>query len=359
MSFFKDFKEDLSQAVNELMPEENSTANVTKSRDDEPQMVDTISDNSAFNKDDIADLLNMIDPVPVMDEPVVEEPIKAAEPVVETVKIFEPEVAKEVQTPVYEEVRVPLEPITPNPATIARPVQAEPVAPAPAPVQPVAPAPAQPVAPAPAPVQVPTQTVAPTPVVQTYVEPEPVAPRMPVAPVFAPQTAERPAPINTTMEDFSMETGLVIAGMTVTGDIKAEGNLEVRGSVAGNLDVLGKLEVTGSIQGNSKAEEVFADGAQINGEIRANGTVKIGQSTVVKGNISASSAVLAGAVKGDIDVQGPVILDATAIIMGNIKSKSIQINNGAVIEGLCSQCYADVSPMSFFGDDSMKAKAAK
>ena len=58
--------------------------------------------------------------------------------------------------------------------------------------------------------------------------------------------------------------------------------------------------------------------------------------------------VTAIGVKGDIDVQGPVILDSTAIIMGNIKSKSIQINNGAAIEGLCSQCYAEVNPSSFF-----------
>lgn len=58
--------------------------------------------------------------------------------------------------------------------------------------------------------------------------------------------------------------------------------------------------------------------------------------------------MIAGAVKGDIDVHGPVILDTTAIVMGNIKSKSVQINNGAVIEGLCSQCYADISPSTFF-----------
>lgn len=345
MSFFKDFKEDLSQAVNELMPEENTKVNVPEAKADEPQMVDTISDSSVFGKDDIADLLNMIDPVPVKEEPVaqpvqeisvpIEEEIKE-EPVVETIKLFD-----DIQpTPAVSEINVAPEPV---------PVVAPTPAPAPVPVAP-APAPA-PVAPAPAPAP------APTPVVPTYVEPEPVAPKVPVAPVFSPYTAERPAPINTTKGDVAMETGLVIAGMTVTGDIKAEGNLDIRGSVTGNIDVLGKLDVTGSIQGNSKAEEVFADGAQINGEIHASGTVKIGQSTVVKGNITATSAVLAGAVKGDIDVQGPVILDATAIIMGNIKSKSIQINNGAVIEGLCSQCYADVSPMSFFGEDSMKAKA--
>ena len=148
-----------------------------------------------------------------------------------------------------------------------------------------------------------------------------------------------------------METGIIISGMTVKGDISSEGSLDVRGSVTGNISIKGKLEVTGTIEGNSTADEVFADGAQIKGEVHSNGSVKIGEGAVIKGNITATSAVLAGAVKGDIDVQGPVILDSTAIIMGNIKSKSIQINNGAVIEGLCSQCYADVSPMSFFGDD--------
>ena len=78
--------------------------------------------------------------------------------------------------------------------------------------------------------------------------------------------------------------------------------------------------------------------------------MKIGASTVVIGNITATSAVVAGAVKGDIDVKGPVILDSSAIVMGNIKSKSVQINNGAIVEGMCAQCYADVSPTSFFDD---------
>lgn len=98
------------------------------------------------------------------------------------------------------------------------------------------------------------------------------------------------------------------------------------------------------------AEEIFADSAKITGEVHAKGSVKVGQSSVIIGNIYATSAVVAGAVKGDIDVQGPVILDTSAIVMGNIKSKSVQINNGAVIEGMCSQCYADVNPSSFFKD---------
>ena len=69
---------------------------------------------------------------------------------------------------------------------------------------------------------------------------------------------------------------------------------------------------------------------------------------MILGNLTATSAVIAGAVKGDIDVQGPVVVDTSAVIMGNIKSRSVQINNGAVIEGFCSQCYADVDVESLF-----------
>ena len=78
------------------------------------------------------------------------------------------------------------------------------------------------------------------------------------------------------------------------------------------------------------------------------GTAKVGVGSVIIGNISATSAVIAGAVKGDIDVQGPVVVDTSAVVMGNIKSRSVQINNGAVIEGFCSQCYADVDVEGLF-----------
>ncbi len=154
----------------------------------------------------------------------------------------------------------------------------------------------------------------------------------------------------------SDETAVVTEGMSITGDITSGGSLELIGNVIGNIEILGKLNITGGIQGNSKAAEIYAEGARINGEVISQGSVKIGQSSVVIGNITANSAVVAGAVKGDIDVHGPVILDTSAIVMGNIKSKSVQINNGAVIEGMCSQCYADVNPTSFFDEINKKSK---
>ncbi len=144
------------------------------------------------------------------------------------------------------------------------------------------------------------------------------------------------------------ETSIITASTTLTGDIHSSGSFDIQGTINGNVSCNGKLVVTGTINGNSNSAEFFADVAKIEGEVISSGTVKVGAGSVIIGNISAASAVVAGAVKGDIDVQGPVVIDTSAVIMGNIKSRSVQINNGAVIEGFCSQSYADIDVQGLF-----------
>ncbi len=151
-------------------------------------------------------------------------------------------------------------------------------------------------------------------------------------------------------ESMSDETAIITPGLKITGDIESNGSIELLGEVDGNVTCHGKLVVSGSIKGDSSASEFFADKANITGAVNCNGPAKIGTGSVIVGNLSATSAVIAGAIKGDIDVHGPVIVDTTAIVMGNIKSKLVQINNGAVIEGYCSQCYSDNSPKKFFNE---------
>lgn len=143
-------------------------------------------------------------------------------------------------------------------------------------------------------------------------------------------------------------TAYITKGTVIKGDIETEGGIDIIGEVHGNVNCSGKLIVGGTIKGNVTAGEIYANAAKIEGEITTEGSVKIGVGSVVMGNIAATSAVVAGAVNGDIDVHGPVIVDSTAVIMGNIKSRSVQINNGAVIEGFCSQCYSEIDVKSFF-----------
>lgn len=155
------------------------------------------------------------------------------------------------------------------------------------------------------------------------------------------------------------ETAMISEGMTIKGNIHADGNMDVYGIIEGNVDIAGKMNIAGILNGDVVASEVYADGAEINGDVRSFGSVKVGQSTVIIGDVFASSAVIAGAVKGDIDVKGPVILDSAAIVMGNIRSQSVQISNGAVVEGMCSQVYAEVSPASFFEEYKKSSRSAK
>lgn len=144
------------------------------------------------------------------------------------------------------------------------------------------------------------------------------------------------------------ETSVITASTVLAGDVKSSGSFDIQGTINGNVECNGKLVVTGTINGNSTSAEFFADVAKVEGEVVSTGTVKVGAGSVIIGNITATSAVIAGAIKGDIDVKGPVVVDTSAVIMGNIKSRSVQINNGAVIEGFCSQCYADVDVKSLF-----------
>ena len=151
------------------------------------------------------------------------------------------------------------------------------------------------------------------------------------------------------MNDEMSTRAVITKGMTLTGDLQSDGDLDFRGTMNGNITIQGKLKLTGNVQGNSKAADIIVDeSVRVIGDLNSDGNVSVGKGVVAIGNISASSATISGAVQGDIDVQGPVILEASAIVMGNIKSKSVQINNGAVVEGMCSQTYADVNPTAFF-----------
>ena len=333
MGFFSDLKDDLSQAVNELMPEEELEAALAaqgQTKEQTPAEAETMETPAADMSLDSLDLSDMLDKIEGMEPELgavseIEEAAEEASPVEQAPEpmadepVVQEALAEEITT---EEPEIPEEEIIIEEPAIPEIAEA---------------------------------------VVEEEAEPvmaEEVLTEM-EAPEKEGEKAQNSGGKGKTMEAQANrvavdETAVVTEGMTITGDIVSEGSLELIGTVNGNLDILGKLNVTGTIQGNSKAAEIYAEGSKITGEVNSLGSVKIGQNSVVIGNITATSAVVAGAVKGDIDVQGPVILDTTAIVMGNIKSKSVQINNGAVIEGMCSQCYADVNPTSFFEEFKKK-----
>lgn len=150
-----------------------------------------------------------------------------------------------------------------------------------------------------------------------------------------------PKPNSSTPSDKD-EVTLITQGTVINGNISSEGSLEVMGTIKGDVECLGKLSILGSITGNCIASEVYVTSKRLLGCINSEGNVKIGFGAIVIGDVTATSGVIAGAIKGNIDINGPIVIDSTAVIKGNIKAQSIQINNGAIIEGFCSLSYASV-----------------
>lgn len=131
------------------------------------------------------------------------------------------------------------------------------------------------------------------------------------------------------------------------------------GTLNGDIRSTDRVNIYGSnINGNIKANELSAKDAFIEGKIDCTEGVTVRESTVVLGDISASSLMVDGAIQGKLDVHGLVTLGDKAIVDSDIKAKSIQVSNGAAINGYCSLCYAEVTPKSFF-PETEPAKAAK
>lgn len=150
------------------------------------------------------------------------------------------------------------------------------------------------------------------------------------------------------VEDEKQEVTVITKGTIITGGIKSDTSLVVKGTIEGDVECQGKLTITGKVEGNTIASEIYVNTPRLEGDINSRGIVKIDVGTVVIGNINCTSVLVSGAVKGNIEVNGPVIVDSTAVVKGDIKAKSIQINSGAVIDGHCSLAYADVDLDSFF-----------
>lgn len=153
------------------------------------------------------------------------------------------------------------------------------------------------------------------------------------------------------MMDAERESGTVTtitSGTTIKGGISSDGSLEVMGVITGDVECQGKVSIIGKVSGNVIASEVYVSTQRLEGSLSSEGAVKIGVGTIIVGDVDATSAYIAGAVKGDIDVNGHVIVDSTAIIKGNIRAKSVQVNNGAVVDGYCSLNYAGVNLDDFF-----------
>ncbi len=153
---------------------------------------------------------------------------------------------------------------------------------------------------------------------------------------------------DTKKDEYYDNLTLICEGTSVKGSIEASGSAQIDGYVEGDVKANGEILITGTVIGNVEGLVVSLSSGKIRGNVKSDNGVIVTADAVLIGDIESNEAQIAGAVKGKIDVNGPVILESEAKVLGDIDCKNVQINNGAVIEGKCSQKYAEVSPTAFF-----------
>ncbi len=328
MSFFKDLKEDIAQSISELsesldenlgldeknpagQPDSlpgNESADLTKEQESAGWEELNVLDGADSSGD--ADMFGELEPMDVLS---VVDSAESAEPTGSAAEL-EPTMPIEFAEPIesMEEPTMPIE-STESAESMEQPVEE--------------PEPAEPVE---------LAEPAEEPEAIEHVEEEPIA-------------MENEVNANTYADEEEVpEVTVITKGTTISGGIKSDTSLVVKGVIEGDVECDGKLTITGRVTGNTIAAEIYVNTPRLEGDINSKGIVKIDVGTVVIGSVSCTSVVIAGAVKGDIEVNGPVVIDSTAVVKGNISAKSIQINSGAVIDGHCSLQFADVDLDSFF-----------
>jgi cytoskeletal protein CcmA (bactofilin family) len=123
----------------------------------------------------------------------------------------------------------------------------------------------------------------------------------------APPPAPKPAP--KAVAKNSGVPSIISAEMTIHGDLKSPGDLQIEGTIVGEIEV-GKL--------------VIAEGGR------------------VEGNIIAQNVRICGALNGSVRA-GMVTLTATARVIGDIHHELLAIETGGQLEGLARRLVPEVA----------------
>ena len=93
-----------------------------------------------------------------------------------------------------------------------------------------------------------------------------------------------------------------------------------------DVNVKGNLNNKGSIQINGTVE----------GEIRSDESITIGETALVTGPVIAKSILVSGKIEGTVTAHEKLEVDPTGSVTGDIKTKTLIFREGAVFNGTCA-----------------------
>ncbi len=125
----------------------------------------------------------------------------------------------------------------------------------------------------------------------------------------------------------------IARGTTIIGEINADGDVELLGSVKGKVASRGDIRANGKVIGDLVGRDIELIACAVQGNIVASGMVTVDGDSVVVGDVNGENFCLDGKIKGNVTVEKEATFQPKAILAGNVTTASIAMSQGAKIQG--------------------------
>jgi cytoskeletal protein CcmA (bactofilin family) len=119
--------------------------------------------------------------------------------------------------------------------------------------------------------------------------------------------------------------------------------------LSSDVEINGTLKFAGELTFEGKLE----------GDIVSDGTLQLGDSTVINGNVNVTSVVVRGKVNGNITAKDKIEIKSKAELFGDIKSSKLVIEEGVTFVGKTevnpNKATPSAAPASRLGGDRPEA----
>lgn len=125
----------------------------------------------------------------------------------------------------------------------------------------------------------------------------------------------------------------IARGTVIIGEINADGDVELLGSVKGKIASQGDIKANGKVIGDLIGKDIELIACAVQGNIIASGLVTVDGDSVVVGDVKGENFCLDGKIKGNVNVEKEARFQPKAILAGNVTTTSIAMSQGAKIQG--------------------------
>ena len=90
------------------------------------------------------------------------------------------------------------------------------------------------------------------------------------------------------------------------------------------------------ITGEMSVEHDLRVEGVVKGAVSVGGTLVLGPTGRIEGDVGARSATLAGNVTGNIHTQEKLVLEGKSVLLGDLQTRELIIQEGAIFQGKCA-----------------------